>query len=351
MNGEVMSGGLWRWTARVTLRRVCLYAATAVFLCAQSGCGSAGDPVAARVGAHAITTGDVSHWRAIVSSGAVLAGYPALPWLSSRELALGYLLFADAVIGEARREGVAVPPGAVADRMREQQASAPEGKAMLEEVLKSTHRTNADYRREVELEMDLAALRGNIPAPQPSEKALLGYYRAHINQYHHPETRTIFIAELIPNLSQALQMKHRFEATLRAGRRLTNSNGKRWYAWYETLVGPHQFVGPEGKAAVVRSIFSSPVRVTQGPMILNRHYTIFVVLGVKRPWTTPFRTVRKAVAARVVSLERSRTRVQFAAEFERRWTAATACARAYVIQGCREYRGSHVKAASIYTAD
>lgn len=252
----------------------------------------------------------------------VLAEECAQRYRSLRRRALDLLIGSEWLLGEARVRGLRLSAAAAAVRRRlAQQRLGPLAGGP----------THAELKRLAEAEVAAAEIRRRLLAALPSvgDAQVAAYYRRNIARYERPERRYIDIVERFPSRAAAAHAMAQPDAWARLAPRVMHEVVDR-----AALEHPLP-----GKRAAMRAIFAAEPHVLSGPIPLAGSYSVFELTRVVASRRTPLADVRSRIEA-VLATARSRQALErFDAAMRRSWTERTSCARGYVVQRCRQYRG------------
>jgi hypothetical protein len=300
-----------------------LLAALGVSSCA----GGKSDAVAVRVGAAAITAPEVAHWSSVIARGATLPSPVAQSGQTSRERALGFLMWSAWVTGEVAAQGAPVSDASVDKALRTQEASFP-SKTEFEGFLKTSGETIGDARMEIKTELAAAALseiaNGGKLSLTPTDA--LDYYEHHKSRFTIDEERKF---EIINELSLAVAQKLKREA------QQENAFSRR--ALHESLTRSHWLHTEPYKRAIEGAIFAAKPHAVGGPVeFLGHHYSVFLITDIKPSRLRPFAAVRSEVEQLLLAEKRKRAFTAFAHAWVRRWKARSDCRASYFAAMCRQ---------------
>jgi hypothetical protein len=305
------------------MRRHILLVLTLVAL-GLAGCGGDSSPAVVRVGDRAITRQTAGHWQVVLSLEGGEAGRSATP-ATLRRQAIGRLIAADWLIGEAAARGRPVSRRAVDGQLNEQQRAYP-SKGEFLGFLRATGKTVADARLEIEAELAARTLRRMVidQVPTVSVGEARRYYAAHLHQFSIPEQRNF---EIVNNLTRPAA--ERLKREVESGRNFSNG------ALQETL-GRFEGPIPGEKGPIVRAIFAARPHEIGGPEPLLHAFSLFEVTRIRLPSVKSFAAVRESIVAKLTAQRRQRAIAAFTASWVSKWTARTDCSAGYVVSGCRQ---------------
>jgi len=313
-----------------------------------TGCDDdAGKSVVALVGQRPITKRALQGWMAVVAPEHAVPDPPrysacvarqnnvefqSLPELARQECdqhfraikqqALSELISAAWLVEEARHDGLSISGEAIASAV-----------ASHRQALASIGANDEDVKLKVEAELAAAQLRRWLQAHRPTitRSEAARYYRRHLKDFERPEWRNFYIAENF-TLSQA----HRFLEEVTRGRKHMAAS-----ALHESF--PRSAIATVDRAhkTAMRAIFDAEAHVLSGPVKLNGSYAVFEVTRTTPRRVRPFAQVAASLEAQLAQAGLERFQTRFLTIVRQRWTTNTSCQPGYVVQKCREYRGTH----------
>ena len=279
-----------------------------VLMAGTGGCGkNASDAAVVRVGQTSIVATTVRHWERTISLGA-------------RAQALDFLISRNWLIGEAARQGLAIPDSAVRRRM-EQRLGALSNTRKVNRALAATGQTISDVAFEARAALAIVQLRKAIFSriPAPTETEIASYNRLHHRTPFREEVRLVDLIEQLKSRSAAIALANR----LGPGQRFAKQ------AMRETVARPTpQEEEHDLNGHLVHAIFAAPAQKMAGPVSYLGNWVIFVVRHTDRePPEVPQGLLRtrqqQALAA-------------FVSRYRRRWRAETVCRAGFIVSRCSE---------------
>jgi PPIC-type PPIASE domain len=319
-----MSGRL-RFPCAHRRRGVALVGACALLgtCLAISACGGTSDgTVVVRVGDVAITKATVDHWTHVIERKGAFTGFRGEPRGDARHRALALLISSQWLIGEAARQGVALPEDAIEEAIEDHENESPG----FRKRLRATGETIADYKLEARAELAGETLRERLAeqASQITRQQAIDYFRANRASFDLPEVRVVDLVENLPSSAAASALVRE----IGTGRRFAK------LAYREHVSRIPSFTQTPEKAAVVNAIFAARPGVASAPMQLNHHWTVFVVRSSLPAQPQSFAAVRGELLMRLNAKRQHELAKRFDREYVARWRAKTVCASGYVGPGC-----------------
>lgn len=294
-------------------------------LAGLTGCGGIDkDAIVARVGGQAFSKATVDHWTRAIERGGAFNGFRAAPLHGTpRQRAITLLVTSNWLIGEASRQGVAVP-AATLQYEYEERAQSPE----FHKRLRMAGLTPADVKLEMRAELAAEAIREKLGAQAASfsNRTLASFYRA--NPTLTLEVRVTDLIENLPSPAAAEALVRRIGTGARFARRAIRESVART---------PGYLLTPE-KVKAVNAIFAARPGVVSRPIRLNA-WTVFVVRKVIPPKPEPLGRVHDEAARRLNVTRQHELATRFDREYLARWHAQTSCRSGYVAPGCPQFKG------------
>jgi foldase protein PrsA len=326
-------------------------AVTGIVAC---GAGRTGD-AAVRVADVVVTRATVARWTQGMAAGRTVSD-PAKRTALEQQ-ALSFLISSRWLVGEAAERGLG-PSEQALQRAVEQKtrSSFPGGNAELDEFLRATHQTAADFRFEVEAELCAALLRQAVKSDEPkiAPRQVAAYYTQHRSRYAVPERRELEIT----NRKSAAAVDE-LKRELAGGRALSSATRRGWVDRPETL-HPRAGSGASGHGPLVkdtierapfeRAIFTAKKNTLIGPVKFRVDYFLLEVKRVAPARVMTLSQVSATITKQLKREQQHRTLAAFVRAWRVKWRAKTDCAPGYVVQKCRQYRGP-LQPESAYTLD
>jgi len=239
---------------------------------------------------------------------------PAPPYQTLKRQALSFLITADWLIGEAADHRTPICEHGPAAS-----ASAPA-------------RTPSDAKLELAKERAATKIRQCLEATVPKVTAaeIDRYYKQRIEQFAHREQRLFYIEEDLSSRVAALSRRREFEL---GKARIAKTAG----TLYESLERPADMLHA---TPIVKAIFSARPRVVLGPFLENRTYYLMQVTRISSPRVTTLAQAANTIRGGLASAHWQQTLARFVNAWRRKWTARTDCSSGYIVQKCRQYRGT-----------
>jgi parvulin-like peptidyl-prolyl isomerase len=260
-----------------------------------------------------------------------------------KEAALGSLLDAVWLKGEAEEEGISVTDEEIAKELKKLKKENFKTEAEYKKFLKESKFTQADVDVRVELQMLSTQIQKQITegASEPSQSEIENYYdAARATQFTQPETRDI---RLVVNKD-----KSKAESAL-ADLKGDDSPGS-WkkvankYSEDELskAKGGFQKGIAEGvlEEPLNERIFSTPENRVEGLVKTERGYNIFEVENSTPESVQELETVESQIKSQLEQQGEQEAFTSFVANYSSKWKSRTFCADDFTIERCANFKGN-----------
>jgi hypothetical protein len=296
-----------------------------------AACGSGGDgPAVAHVGKTAIARDDVIHWAHALERGASFAGLQDEGLGTSTQRALGVLIEAQWINGEASRQGVTPSGDAVSKAVAGRKEA--NGVSEFDAALHASGQTVGDVELEARTELAAAAIGHKLAAQaaQTTAAEVASYYEHHRKLFTEPEERQTELIENLPSPAAASALV----------RRIGTGDAFKKRAFKEAVVRAASGAPSPGDIPNLSdAIFAAPQGVVSRPTKLNRTWTVFIVRKIVPPRLKPLASVRRQATSRLILQRHQQLFTSFEREYRARWRARTSCTAGYVVPRCAQYSG------------
>lgn len=260
-----------------------------------------------------------------------------------KEKAMGNLLNAAWLEGEAEELGISVTEKEVAAEFEKAKSEAFKTEAEYKEFLKKAHYTKADVLHQVKLQMLTKQVEEKVTtsAPKPSESEIEDYYEAaKSTQYVKPASRNVRVIlnkdeKKVEAAKQALEKDGSEASWQKVAKQYSteklskDSGGLRTELTEETAEEPLKakaFTAPEGQL--------------EGPIKGPKGFYLFEVVSETPESTQGLDEVKSSISAQLEGQLQQSYFAEFVAEFSSKWTSRTFCADGFVIEACSNFEGS-----------
>jgi hypothetical protein len=278
----------------------------------------------------------VDHWTSIMAGGRA-ASASSSRRQALKEQALSFLIGSRWVIGEAAAQGLTMSDQEIARQVAQKEsASFPGGKAELREYLHATGQRVADIVFEAKVELGSAKIRQLLTKNEPdiTFAEVARYYTRNRQRFAIPRRREIEITNR-KGAAEAAAIR----SEVASGRSFARVSRREWVEWAsEPRSGATR--GTRKQGALEKAIFSARPDVLTGPVKQGVDYFLFEVKQITGGSYEPLSQVRSAIFTRLTTERQRRAIARFIRAWRRTWIAETDCRAGYVVQKCRQYKGS-----------
>ncbi len=305
-------------------------------------CGGDSSPAVAHVGGATISRATVEHWARVLARGGAGEGLRPPSHGSPAQRALGLLISAAWIDGEAAHQGVEPSKDEIGKGLSERKEA--NGASEFEAALQATGQTVEDVEVEVRAELAAAALARKLAdqAARVSETQIVDFYHRNHLLYTTPETRHTELIEHLPSPAAARALVRR----IGTGAAFTERALKE--AVVRTITGAPS---PGDIPEISNAIFASRTGVVSKPLPLNGRWSVFIVRKIVPAKLKPLAVVRRELIRRLVAQRHREIVASFERELRKRWRAKTSCRRGYVVQKCAQYTGPEVAEESVLPSE
>jgi foldase protein PrsA len=259
--------------------------------------------------------------------------YPAL-----RDSAMGNLLLAAWVRGEAEERGITLSDSEVSNQLQ-QITKQYGGKKGLQQVLKQAHLTPQQARGQIELKMLSDQIQKQVlPAnPSVSDSDVEDFYNANKVQFSVAESRDV------------RQILNKDEAKVRQAKALLEkddspANWKKVASKYSTDTATKDSGGlrsgvakGQSDPALEAQIFSAPQGQLVGPFKAQAGFYVIEVEKITPASTTPLSKASAQIKQQLAQGRQQEIGQNFQQDFLDKWRSRTFCADGYVIDRCENF--------------
>jgi foldase protein PrsA len=259
--------------------------------------------------------------------------YPAL-----RDSAMGNLLLAAWVRGEAEERGITLSDSEVSNQLQ-QITKQYGGKKGLQQVLKQAHLTPQQARGQIELKMLSDQIQKQVlPAnPSVSDSDVEDFYNANKVQFSVAESRDV------------RQILNKDEAKVRQAKALLEkddspANWKKVASKYSTDTATKDSGGlrsgvakGQSDPALEAQIFSAPQGQLVGPFKAQAGFYVIEVEKITPASTTPLSKASAQIKQQLAQGRQQEIGQSFQQDFLDKWRSRTFCADGYVIDRCENF--------------
>jgi parvulin-like peptidyl-prolyl isomerase len=259
--------------------------------------------------------------------------------------ALGELLDAIWIQGEAEELGISVTPKQIATELAQIKKTNFKTPAEYQKFLETSHFTKADVLGKVKLQLLSTQIQEQVAkeAPPPSDTEIADYYdSAKDSQYTTKESRDVRIVvnkdkSKVEAAKAALEKDDSPASWKKVAAKYSNdpttkSKGGLQPALTEELL--------QGKEPLVGAIFNSSVGELVGPVELEGNFFVLEVAKLNPEKVQPLGEVSSQIKAQLTEQLAQEVFSEFVAQYQSKWQSRTYCAADFTIERCANYKGS-----------
>ncbi|MGH2990061.1 MAG: peptidyl-prolyl cis-trans isomerase, partial [Solirubrobacterales bacterium] len=253
-----------------------------------------------------------------------------------KEQALGDLILARWVAGEAADEGITVTDTELEQRLDQikQQNFADEKE--YQRFLDQSGFSEEDALERVRVSLLSERLQESVLSAQqePPEGAVEAFYEENASQFEQPESRDVRVilnkdeAEA-EEASEALAEDDSDRSWEQVAKRFSTDEASRNDGGLRSAV-----VEGQSDAAFDEQVFGAAEGELVGPFETGEGFYLIQVTDIKEATTTPLEEASEQIAQQITSAQQQATAEEFEADFVSKWTARTFCAPDFVIERC-----------------
>ncbi len=259
-------------------------------------------------------------------------------YTSLKQTALGFLISANWLIGEASEQGIKITDAEVTKQFNQIKDQQFPKEADFQKFLTSTGYTVSDLLLRVKLDLLSTKIQQKVTkngGKKPSQKEITAYYEQHKSQYGQPEKRNILII-LTKTQAQAEKAKKEVES------------GKSFASVAKSVsIDPVSKAAGGSLAGVVKgqeekalneAVFSAKVNVLGGPIKTPFGYYVYEVKKVIPGSQQALSSVQSTISQQLTAQNQQKALSEFVKNFRKTWTARTECRTEYMVQDCKSYK-------------
>jgi hypothetical protein len=319
-------------------------AAALVAIVGLAACGGgAQDRVAIRVGDSTITKATVDHWMSVMAPEHLVPDPPHYTACVAHQAAFSPESIAAGLEQDCRQQYKALKQRALALLISSQwlidEATARGLKASVREVDKqpaahvaSSGASDTDGKLTTGAQLAAAGIRRALTESEAkvSPAEVVAYYGRNIQQFERPERRFLELFQPLPSAA----------AARKAMREVARGGSRSKLAFRESLYRSNIADLVPWKRGIERAIFAAKPNVLVGPLRLRSAWGFFEVTRVISRVVKPLARVKGTIERQLAGERQRRTLARFISAWRTKWIARTDCSPGYVVQKCRQYRGT-----------
>ncbi len=256
-----------------------------------------------------------------------------------KETALGELLDAVWIQGEAEEMGIEITPKEIRQELKKLKDQAFKTEKEYREFLKEAKFTRADVLTRVKLQVLSTKIQEQVTqeAPVPSSGEIEAYYEAaKATQYTTPETRDI---RVVKNKDKSKVEAAKAALEKDASNKSWEKVAKRYSTDTTKSNGGLQSSVAEGTLAepLNKAVFAADQGDVEGPLKEGNTWVVFEVMKVTPQKTQELDEARSQISAQLAEQANQQTFNAFVRNYGSTWTSRTFCASGFLIERCANF--------------
>ena len=263
---------------------------------------------------------------------------------AEQEKALGNVLDAIWIQGQAEEMGISVTPKEIAEELKKLKEKAFKTEQQYKEFLKEAHFTEADVNTRVTIQILSEQIQNQVTeeAPIPSNSEIKNYYEAaKSSQYTTPESRDI---RVIKNSDKAKVEAAKAALEKDDSIKSWETVAKKYSTDTTKSTGGLQSAVTEGSGTLQEpleaEVFGAEQGELEGPVQEGKTYTVFEVMKITPEKVQSLDEAKSQISAQLAEQAKQQTFAAFVRNYGSRWQSRTFCASGYVISRCANYKTS-----------
>lgn len=261
-----------------------------------------------------------------------------------QEAALGNVLDAIWIQGQAEEMGISVTPQEVAKELEKLKEKAFKTEQQYKEFLKEAHFTVADVNTRVTIQILSERIQTQVTeeAPIPSNNEIKTYYEAaKSSQYTTPESRDI---RVIKNADKTKVEAAKTALEKDDSIKSWETVAKKYSTDATKSTGGLQSAVTEGSGTLQEpleaAVFAAGQGELEGPLKEGKTYTVFEVMKITPEKVQSLDEAKSQISAQLAEQAKQQTFAAFVRNYGSRWQSRTFCASGYTIARCANYKPS-----------
>jgi foldase protein PrsA len=261
-----------------------------------------------------------------------------------KEKALGEVIDAVWIQGQAEEMGISVTEKEIADELKKLKKQAFKTEEQYEEFLKEAKFTQADVDQRVKIQMLSEQIQTQVTeeAPVPSNAELENYYEAaKASQFTTPESRDIRVIKnkdkaKVEEAKAALEKDDSIKSWEKVAKEFSTDTSK-------TTGGLLSAVSKEAgtlQEPLEAEVFEAGQGEIEGPLQeTNKTYVIFEVMKITQEDTQSFDEAKTQISGQLAEQVKQQNFSSFVQRYGTKWQSRTFCASDYLISRCSNFKG------------
>ncbi len=259
-----------------------------------------------------------------------------------KETAMGELLDAVWLQGQAEEMGIAVTDKEIAEELKKLKAQAFKTEKQYEDFLKEAHYTQADVNERVKIQILSTQIQAQIGGEEavPSKSEIQDYYdAAKASQYTQEEKRE----------ARALTFKDKPKAEEAKAELEKDDSTKSWQKVAADSTNPSAkstggLINDTAKGTtgepLHEALFAAPQGEVEGPLKTNTGYEVYEVLKITPEKVQSLEEVKSQISTQLAEQKKQQVFSRFVRNYGSTWKSRTFCAAGFTIERCSNYKGT-----------
>jgi len=252
---------------------------------------------------------------------------------SLRDSALGLLIAAEWLEGEAKQQNVKVTPEEVTKTIEEQRKQQYPKEADFKKALKDAGFTMEDLRYQTRLQKLQEKIVDKIHkrAGEPTDKEIRDYYEKNKSQFGSPESRDlrIVLAKDKATADRAKQAIEDGQSWSSVAKRYSTDEGSKDQGGKLTVTKGNQ------EKAFDDVVFAGKKGDLLGPIKTQFGYYVVEITKITKATQQSLEEARDTIKQVLTQEKQQKALSKFSEEYRKEWTEKTDCRKGFAIQGCK----------------
>jgi parvulin-like peptidyl-prolyl isomerase len=257
-----------------------------------------------------------------------------------KETALGEVLDAIWIQGQAEEMGISVTKKETAEELKKLKKQAFKTEKQYEEFLEEAHFTQADVNTRVTIQMLSEQIQTQVTeeAAVPSKTEIEDYYEAaKSSQYTTPESRDI---RVIKNKDKAKVEEAKAALEKDDSNKSWEKVAKKYSTDTTKSIGGLQSAVTEGTLGGLfdAAVFAAPQGELEGPLEEGGTYTVFEVMKITPEKVQSLDEAKPQISAQLAEQAKQQNFAAFVQHYGGKWQSRTFCASDFTIARCANFK-------------
>jgi foldase protein PrsA len=259
-----------------------------------------------------------------------------------KETALGEVMDAIWIQGQAEEMGISVTPKEIAEELKKLKDKAFKTEQQYKEFLNEAKFTEDDVNTRVTIQMLSEQIQNQVTeeAPIPSSREIEDYYEeAKASQYTTPESRDI---RVIKNKDEAKAEEAKAALEKDDSNKSWEKVAKEFSTDTTKSTGGLQSAVTEGSGTLQEpleaAVFAASQGELEGPLKDGQAYTVFEVMKITPEKVQSLEEAKSQISAQLAEQAKQQSFAAFVRNYGVKWQSRTFCAADFTIARCANYK-------------